>query len=319
MKFQETHFDDYVHSTKNSNLHPKLKILNKTKCEFKDIPNVVFYGPAGVGKYSQALNYIKSFSPSELKYEKKSNLVFNKTQYYFKISDIHYEVDMSLLGCNSKTLWHDIYLQIIDIVSTKPEKNGIILCKYFHHINEELLEIFYSYMQSTRLNVINLKYVFITEHLSFIPDNIINCCKVVNVKRPSQLTYTKCIHSRNSIPYKKIQNIKTLYVENENIHGEHEPICNNIIAIMLDEKRFDFVKFREYIYDIFIYNVDLAECIWYIVYNLILQNKITNEHTSPIFIKMYECLQYYNNNYRPIYHIENYLLFIINIIRGYNT
>ena len=82
-----------------------------------------------------------------LKYEKKISVNFNKQSYFFKISDIHYEVDMSLLGCNSKIIWHEIYCQIIDIITIKTEKIGYIVCKNFHAIHNELLEIFYSYMQ----------------------------------------------------------------------------------------------------------------------------------------------------------------------------
>ena len=92
-------------------------------------------------------------------------MLYNKTLYYFKISDIHYEIDMSLLGCNSKLLWHEIYNQIIDSILSKNNKSGIILCKYFHEIHSELLEIFYSYMQSLYNSSINLKFILITQEL----------------------------------------------------------------------------------------------------------------------------------------------------------
>ena len=62
---------------------------------------------------------------------------------------------MSLLGCNSKVLWNDIYNQITDVVSMRADTTGIILCKYFHKIHSELLDIFYSYMQSQSFNKIN--------------------------------------------------------------------------------------------------------------------------------------------------------------------
>jgi replication-associated recombination protein RarA len=106
MKFQETHFEEYINSNKTINLHPKLdKVFNKFPKKINDLKNIIFYGPSGVGKYTQALRCIKLYSPSELKYEKKISITYNKLQYYFKISDIHYEVDMSILGCNSKLLW----------------------------------------------------------------------------------------------------------------------------------------------------------------------------------------------------------------------
>ena len=151
MKFHETHFEEYI---KKENLHPKLEKIynNNFPKTINKLGNLIFYGPSGVGKYTQMLNSIKKYSPSDLKYEKKTSLTFNKQQYFFKISDIHFEVDMSLLGCNSKLLWHDIYQQIIDIVSAKHERSGIIVCKYFHEIHSELLENFYS---CSRVSVIS--------------------------------------------------------------------------------------------------------------------------------------------------------------------
>ena len=143
--------------------------------------NLILYGPAGIGKYTQALMIIKNFSPSQLKYEKKMVLTYNKLTYYFKISDIHYEIDMSLLGCNAKLLWHEIYNQIVDIISSRNKKNGIILCKYFHEIHTELLETFYSYMQLSYNQIVNIKFILITQDISFIPDNILNSCKQIKL------------------------------------------------------------------------------------------------------------------------------------------
>ena len=38
---------------------------------------------------------------------------------------------------------------------------------------------------------------------------------------------------------------------------------------------------------------------------------------SNIYIETFSFLQYYNNNYRPIYHLENYLYSLINKIHGF--
>ena len=73
MKFQETHFDEYLTSVEECNLHPKIEkhVFSKFPNDISDLRNVLFYGPPGVGKYSQMLKCIKKYSPSELKYEKK--------------------------------------------------------------------------------------------------------------------------------------------------------------------------------------------------------------------------------------------------------
>jgi hypothetical protein len=318
MKFHETHFEEYI---KKENLHPKLeKIYNKNfPNTINKLGNLIFYGPSGVGKYTQMLTSIKKYSPSDLKYEKKISLTFNKQQYFFKISDIHFEIDMSLLGCNSKLLWHEIYQQIIDIVSAKHERSGIIVCKYFHEIHSELLENFYSYMQKNNSLSINLKFIIISEHISFIPDNILNCCEIINISRPSKATYTKCLKTKlpNNLKLENITNIKNLHLFNEDIMLHYKIICNKIINSIINVNDLNFQKFRDLLYDIFIYNLDITECIWYIIYSLIEKKLIKREHLTDILIKTYCFFQYYNNNYRPIYHLENYLFFLTKKIYNY--
>ena len=66
MKFYETHFEEYINANNNFNLHPKLeKVYNKFPVQFKKLQNLIFYGPAGIGKYTQMLCSIKK-SPSWL-------------------------------------------------------------------------------------------------------------------------------------------------------------------------------------------------------------------------------------------------------------
>jgi hypothetical protein len=320
MKFYETHFEEYIQENKRVNLHPKLdKIYEKFPKTLEEFKNVIFYGPSGSGKYTQMLTSIKGYSPSELKYEKKISLTYNKQQYFFKISDIHYEIDMSLLGCNSKLLWHEIYQQIIDIISAKTDKSGIIVCKYFHEIHSELLENFYSYIQLNISIPVQLKFILITEEISFIPDNILNCCEIITISRPSKTSYIKCIKSK--LPLKleieNITNIKNLHLYNEDLMLQYRIICNKIIGCIININDLQYLKFRDIIYDIFIYNLDITDCIWYILSSLVEQKRIKREQLSDILIRTYSFFQYYNNNYRPIYHVENYLLYLAKLIHEF--
>jgi DNA polymerase III delta prime subunit len=322
MKFYETHFEEYIIETQRMNLHPKMdKIFDKFPKKIIELKNLIFYGPNGVGKYTQMLKSIKKYSPTELKYEKKISVNFNKQQYFFKISDIHYEIDMSLLGCNSKILWHEIYSQIIDIISAKIDKSGIIVCKNFHEIHSELLENFYSYMQKNNTLMVDLKFIIITKELSFIPDSILNCCEIIHVARPTMTNYIKCSKNKmlnsSSIDLENISNIKNLHFYNEHLMSPHKIICNKIIYAIIDINNMNFLKFRDVLYDILIYNLDISECVWYILSTLIEKNMLKNEDISTILMKTYCFFQYYNNNYRPIYHLENYLLSIAKLINKY--
>ena len=320
MKFLETHYEEYLHTTKKENLHPKLdKIFNKFPKKIHNLQNLIFYGPSGVGKYTQMLRAIKQYSPSELKYEKKLSITYNKQQYFFKISDIHYEIDMSLLGCNSKLLWHEIYIQLIDIISAKTNKYGIIVCKYFHDIHNELLENFYSYMQQNAVISVNLKFILITEELSFISDNILNCCEIIHISRPSKTIYNKCLSLKlnSDVLLENISNIKNLKLSITDLTYPYKIICDKILHVMINIEDMKFLKFRDLLYDIFIYNLDITDCIWYMISSLITQNKINSLDISFILIRTYTFFQYYNNNYRPIYHLENYILFLTSTIHKF--
>jgi hypothetical protein len=309
MKFFESHLEEYIQ--KNS-LHSKIqKIYESFPSNLRDLNNMIFYGPPGIGKYTQVLSAIKKYSPSELKYEKKISINFNKNIYYFKISDIHYEIDMSLLGCQSKLLWNEIILQIIEIIYINQSDNvGIIVCKYFEKINTELLEIFYSYMQTIQFENLNIKFILITEDLSFIPDNIINNCNIIQLERPSKSNYIKNFKNKNIKDINSISNIKNLKSQIQHIEP-HKIICDTIIKELLNFEKLDYIYFRELLYDVFIYNINLFESVWYILYSLVKLNKINEKNIDNILEKTYRFFQYYNNNYRPIYHLESYLLYLI--------
>ena len=73
MKFYESTYEEYVSSIEKYNLHPELiPVFNKFPKNLKQIENMIVYGSAGCGKYSQVLYLLKRYSPSELKYEKKN-------------------------------------------------------------------------------------------------------------------------------------------------------------------------------------------------------------------------------------------------------
>jgi hypothetical protein len=319
MNYYESHFDDYIIKNNAFNLHPELDNIKKTILNNKNLStNLLLYGPMGVGKYTQALSILKLVSPSKLKYEKKLTIVSNKVEYFIKISDIHFEIDMALLGCNSKILWHEIYNQIVDIIFTKNNKQGIILCKNFQDVHSELLDIFYSYIQKNNFSI-KLYFMIITNEISFIPTNILNACKIINISRPTKKMYSKCSKHiiANKIP-DNINNIKYLYSENRstNLTIPYKIICNKIISIITNINTLNYSKLRECLYDILIYNLDIGNCIYYIIDQLVKENFInSSDKLSKILIDMYIFLKYYNNNYRPIYHLEKYFLTIVTHIQ----
>ena len=319
MKLYNNNFENYIINNNNS-LHSNYsKIYDELTNNIYELNNIIFYGPKGVGKYSQALNVINKYSKSKLKYEKKINIEYNKKNYYFKLSDIHFEIDISLLGCNNKILWEEIYKNIIDIIITKKNKVGIILCKNFHEINNELLDIFYSYMQKSMNNNIKIIFFIITEAISFIPNNIINVCKIFKYARPSRNKYNNVLNIKlhKNFKIENIVNIKNLFINNKIFINFNKKICMKIIDTILNIKNFNYFDLREIIYDLFIYNLNVFEACWFILSYLILNNHIKDKYITKILLYTYTFFKYYNNNYRPIYHLENYIIYLINIVYEY--
>ncbi len=316
MKFPDIHFEDYLIGDK-LHLHPRLlEIYKNLPDSIEKFTNLIIYGPKGTGKYTQMLEIIRRYSPTDLKYEKKISVNHNKSTYYFKISDIHFEIDMSLLGCNSKILWNDIFNNIIDVIQAKSRKSGIIVCKYFNEIHNELLDSFYSYMQTSFDSNIKIKYIIITEDLSFIPNNIINSCKVLNIPRPSKSSYNKLSNIKITNT-ENVENVKQLLLKSNRSSNQNNIICMNIINAIVNLDNFKFNDIRELLYDIFVYNLNVHNCIWFIV-NYIIEKKILpSNKVSDVLLQTYTFLQYYNNNYRPIYHLESYIYFIIINIHGF--
>ena len=354
MKYYETTCAEYISASKRVDMHPELSPLsNAMPVSLNKLGNMIFYGPSGVGKYTQFLRFIEKYAVSGLKTEKMTAET-DKQKYEYHISDIHYEIDFALLGCESKRLWNECFFQIVDIISAKQSKCGIILCKNFQSIHSELLDVFYSYMQQSRTLNIHIVFVILTEHVSFIPNRILQCCKRIPVKRPDAKLYCSenfpTIQNTGQKNHKhflqKIHPLKTnsggcTFVKNEkdelnkgivpenllnmketySIAKESEPpkdvfniVCDNIIAKMLQHETLDIISLRDNLYDILLYGLDITECLWYILYyfiesGLLVDNK--GEVISEIMDKIDSFLKFYNNNYRPIYHLESIFIYLI--------
>lgn len=322
MKHFESHFEEYVLTCKANNFHSELeKYFAEIPSDLESMKNVILFGRPGCGKYTQSLLLVNKFSPSSLKYEKKLTVQSNKKEYLIKISDVHFEIDMSLLGCNSKQLWHEMYNQIIDIVSGRASKQGIILCKNMQCINNDLLDVLYSYMQNNSLinRSICIRYVFITESICFFPDTILNCSETVSIGNPSVTKLKKHVNrycSNNHLKYtNNVSNIKSLYIKDLDVESVQEKIIANIVELMRGTiSEIDFKTVRESIYELFIYEADLHTCVWKILANLVDLKLVDNSNVCRVILETQNFLKLYNNNYRPIYHVERYLFILMKIV-----
>lgn len=215
----------------------------------------------------------------------------------------------------------------------------------------------------------NLKFVILSEHVSFIPDNILHRCKMIPFKRPTATMYNKCLFSSTStsstgtgsgiaakkgskpgsvaaaaaspstthqpasptdiiketpirltskFPLETITNIKALKSNMMELTEPHENICNCIVEIIHSpEVQLKYDALRERLYDLLTYDINIQECVWFILRRLIINGSLLPEMMDDIMIHIYTFFQYFNNNYRPIYHLENFVLLLVCKIHGF--
>ena len=65
-----------------------------------------------------------------------------------------------------------------------------------------------------------------------------------------------------------------------------------------------------------VFNLDIYECLWFIFEQIMKNHNLNEENIFLLLNKTYEFLKYYNNNYRPIYHLEKIILEYFKIIHN---
>jgi hypothetical protein len=340
MNYLENTFHKYVESVEKNNIHPELEnMINNYSDNIEEFSNTIFYGPSGVGKYSQILKLISKYSKSNLKYSKKLCIQTEKdTTLMIHMSDIHYEIDIELLGCNSKTIFHSIYQQIKDIICNSKKnifsKNnhsfngGIILCKNFHMIQNELLECFYTYMSSNYEN--NIFFILHTEDIGFIPRQIIEISNVIRVSKPCKKNYEHIEKDINKLEKNKeiIKIIKNNKIGKKKIKEEFlnlknfQSTCNINVYNVFIERYINIIndnvnnvqEIRDLIYNILTFNIHTIK----FIYNLLnkLEEKQIIKMNEDILIILFDLFSFYEKHYRPVFHLEKFLVKLLIIING---
>ena len=132
----------------------------------------------------------------------------------------------------------------------------------------------------------------------------------------------------------------------------HSAICVRILDYITHPETIVFLEFRDLLYDILICDIDIYSCIWFIIGGVLRHLSaaaaaaaanesantinthdtdadidtvvsISKVHPNPkvftdIMNNTYSFLHLYNNNYRPIYHLERFMLMLTNHTRAHN-
>ena len=313
MQMKDLHWEHYIEKVENDSFHPLLKnIYSLFPNSIQAFPNLIFYGPTGSGKYSQMLYAIKKYSNNQLKYEKKLAIQISKNQkvtsenYFIKMSDVHFEIDFNLLGCNAKQLWNDIYTQIGEVVSSSSiaNKKSIIVCKNFQNINSETLEIFYSYLQESYKSI-RFSFILITNSINFIPNSILNLFKIIPVSKTNFL-------KRKTIAIKEIKDVKEI----KEITDKLDVIVEDLYNEMINRTHIHFNDIRTKLYNLLVFNHSLTDFVEKMSKKIIMSMELSNNQGDSLIVANQRFLFYFQNNYRPIFHLESYFYTLLKIIHG---
>jgi hypothetical protein len=139
---------------------------------------------------------------------------------------------------------------------------------------------------------------------------------------------TKCANIKNNIETfinvngllntKELRSFSLIKSESDLPRDNFNTICDSIIKEMNTPKSIVITEFRDLLYDILIYNLEAIECVWYILYHFVESGQLSRLQLEKILEKTYTFSKHYNNNYRPIYHLESIFFYIINQIHNYD-
>jgi hypothetical protein len=100
----------------------------------------------------------------------------------------------------------------------------------------------------------------------------------------------------------------------------HKKSCDALVSTILtdysiesDKNVFHDIRIR--IYDIMFLDIDMHVCMWYCVEQLMENGYMTDSQVISMMNAYMKCFIGFNINYRPIYHIERFVLTIVEIVQ----
>ena len=140
-------------------------------------------------------------------------------------------------------------------------------------MKDELLQIFYTFIRNK-----SISFIFTTQHVSFLPSTLKNKCRIIHLK--------------------KGENYSTQYIS----------YCDEIIKFIKEKNDYLFLL-RELLYSLLTYNCNMHTCFYYIYSSLLRSGHIDTQKIK--FDELIDIIKKYNTNYRPIYHLESFVIYLL--------
>ena len=169
-----------------------------------------------------------------------------------------------------------------------------------------MLNIFYNFIENIDNKNIDIKFVILTTNIGFIPDIILKKLTKLHMSIPIK---KKLNHIKKNAFY--TGNLKLIPINYNDELNNYKLICDKILVRIYNIDTIEFHEIRELIYSLLVSNCDIHECIWYLISDIVNKNKISQEKIADTMIFLFNSLKKYNNNYRPIYHLEKIVFYFI--------
>jgi hypothetical protein len=300
-------------------------------------PHLIICGPRNSGKFNTIIDMIGggesgSRAPSpvhvprqrgdstfQLTNEVHSNKVLKnvvevetlKMDYNMRIGPNYFVIDMEILGCNQKS----IFIELLDYIYNSFGNSGIysgvnqqpnivpkyIILKNFHTVRNEVYDILYSQLRGDEYSVHAGKYKFVihTNTVACIPLHIIGYFNHVHVD---------CIGE----PGTSVSNTNGgIDVNAFSPHTQTADMIQYIMKFNHEIDTMDIQLIRTYLYEVLTLCLSPHDVLWVIVQNICSRHpKLTT-----CIINLYvECFVDYSSKYRPIYHLEKFLVATITTV-----
>lgn len=311
---------------------------DQTRSRFP-ISNYLVYGGLSHENYAVACEIISEHSPSRAKCIRSLRVQFQKKEVLIPMGDTHFEVDVHALGTSAKYLWTHIIQQIQDIVVLRDSHVAFVVCKNFHCISNEMLELFTSNVRetsyTTRHRSTRIYYIVLVQNVSFFPRPFLarfykhrspmdqfrrlalrgGCANASEgTMDPEWLRERRNAETNRIRAYLGPQPLESKVYE---LHRSSETykmaIYEDLRQCLYHYRTSNSNRLRNALYDVSIYGWDMYEVMWRLIRSLADNFETADDDKSAavisdLLLESNNICEQYNLNYRPILHVERFAL-----------
>lgn len=246
----------------------------------------IFHHHNSFENYINILDLLRQKSPSNLKYSRKIDISVQNNNYSFNTSDVHVEIDFELLGVNETNVILELMQHIKENMSYS---HFYILCLHFEKVKSELCRLFKSF-----IHIKNVSFILSTRTISQMEESFID-------------DYNIKVYGKSK------SNGKKHMIDDSITNSNLMTSCVKSIFDYIINKTNNLFQLRELIYKWFILNINIHEALCHLFENLIKKGYIHENNINSIMKDYVHIMERFNNNYRSIFHIEYFIISLINI------